>query len=383
MVHLNPEYNVPLPVQKPAVWGPETRKRVAVVGGGLAGICTARNLVAVGIEPIIFDKNPKLAGLWNFNPDPSMGYMYQSCCVNSNKQSLEFPDHKFPDSEPDYPRHPVILNYLDTYAERFNLNKYACLRTKVVDCSEYAPGKWTVTYDNLDGDYEQSEVRVDGVVVCTGQTTTPFMPNYPGKELFEGDIMHAANYRSPASFHEKRVLIVGMGTATGSDIGQDVSFGAKHTSISVRRGMTLLPRYLMGVNRWDWFAGRTWWCHFGVEKYVNKVYMAVLDTTYFLIYGDLKKYGIRKFDRSKDSKQSCSPICTDACAFPQRVKLGYIQMRGPVKRYWHKGVEFQNGEYAEFDKVCCPYLVLCCALSSFYLSLLYAIAHCIMLYPLI
>uniref|UniRef100_A0A061QU23 Flavin-containing monooxygenase n=1 Tax=Tetraselmis sp. GSL018 TaxID=582737 RepID=A0A061QU23_9CHLO len=346
-----PVYNRPQPVQKPTRDSTDGRKRAAVCGGGLAGICTARNLIAVGIEPIIFDQNPKLGGLWNFNPDVNSGYMYQSCCVNSNRQSLEFPDHHYPETEPDYPRHPAILRYLDTYVEKFDLYRYACLRSKVIDASETSPGSWRVTYESLDGYYGRDYVNVDYVVVCTGQTTRPFMPQYPGIEEFEGEIMHAAKFRSADRFHGKKVLIVGMGTATGCDISQEISFAASHTSVSVRRGMTLLPRYLLGINRWDWFAGAAWVYHFGLSKTVNKIYMFILDSLYYCMYGDLKKIGLRKFSSKVDSKQSTSPICTDACAFPQRVKLGYIKMRGPVKRYTRKGVEFANGEYHDFDTV--------------------------------
>lgn len=345
------EYDRPQPILKPLRESPDNRKRVAVCGGGLAGICTARNLLAVGIEPIIFDLNPKLGGLWNYNPDPECGYMYQGCCVNSNRQSLEFPDHRYDDTLPDYPRHPTVLNYLDTYTERFDLYKYACLRSKVIDASEHAPGQWTVTYESLDGHYKRDYVKVDGVVVCTGQTTRPFMPEYPGKEEFQGEITHAARFRSGAKYHGKNVLIIGMGTATGCDISQEISFSAMHTSVSTRRGQTFIPRYLLGISRWDWFAGLTWVHVFGLDKWVNRLYMFILDSVYYCQYGRMDKLGLRKFKKGVDAKDSTSPICTDACAFPQRVKLGFIQMRGAVKRYHKRGVEFQNGDYADFDAV--------------------------------
>jgi len=343
---------IPARICKPLREVTDGRKRIAVCGGGLAGICCARNLIAVGIEPIIFDMNPKLGGMWNFNPDPNVGYMYQSCCVNSNKQSMEFPDHPFSEDEPDYPRHTGIIKYLDTYSDKFDLYRYFAPRTRIIDASEHAPGAWTVTYESVDGHFERDYVKVDAVIACTGQTTKPFIPEYPGCDVFKGEIMHASRFRSASKFAGQNVLVVGLGTATGADISQEISFAAKHVSVSVRRGQTLLPRYLLGVNRWDWFAGRTWWLHVpGMLKFVNKIYMTLLDIVYYCMYGDLKKLGLRKFDRSVDSKQSTSPICTDACAFPQRVKLGYITMRGAIKRYTKNGVEFANGDYHDFDAV--------------------------------
>ena len=41
----------------------------------------------------------------------------------------------------------------------------------------------------------QSE-EFDKVVFCHGYQTTPVMPNFEGKELFEGRLMHAQQFRS-------------------------------------------------------------------------------------------------------------------------------------------------------------------------------------------
>eukprot|EP00191_Tetraselmis_sp_GSL018_P000284 CAMPEP_0177611170 /NCGR_PEP_ID=MMETSP0419_2-20121207/20316_1 /TAXON_ID=582737 /ORGANISM="Tetraselmis sp., Strain GSL018" /LENGTH=69 /DNA_ID=CAMNT_0019106817 /DNA_START=95 /DNA_END=300 /DNA_ORIENTATION=+ len=55
-------------VQKPDPVSRTGRRRIAVIGGGLSGICTARQLLIDGIEPVIFEVRNKLGGLWLYDP---------------------------------------------------------------------------------------------------------------------------------------------------------------------------------------------------------------------------------------------------------------------------------------------------------------------------
>merc|ERR1711972_692998 len=105
---------------------------------------------------------------------------------------------------------------------------------------------------------ELQTLRVDAVAMCVGQTCAPFMPTYPGQESFQGQIMHTSKYRGQAPFHGKRVLVVGAGAASGTDVAQDLSFGAKQVFLSVRRGVILLPRFLGGRPNAEWFERNIW-----------------------------------------------------------------------------------------------------------------------------
>ena len=41
--------------------------KIAIIGGGSAGIITSRNLIQLGLKPYIFEKQSKLGGLWSIN----------------------------------------------------------------------------------------------------------------------------------------------------------------------------------------------------------------------------------------------------------------------------------------------------------------------------
>ena len=229
-------------ILQPARQGRDGQRRVAVIGGGLSGISAARHLLGEGIEPIIFEKRDRLGGLWIYSDDPNNGKMYASLCCNSNRQSMVFPDLDMPEDWPDYPRHSQILEYLTTYVKQHNLESHTAFRSSVVDITETPEGRWEVTYESVDGLYERSSVVVDGVVSATGQAARPFIPQVKGLESFRGQVMHSSQFRRGTAFQDHNVLIVGLGTATGPDIAQEISYSARHLSVSTRRGMTFLPR---------------------------------------------------------------------------------------------------------------------------------------------
>ena len=236
--------SIEVDIRKPEPVARAGQKRIAVIGGGMTGICAARHLLCDGAEPVIFETRARLGGLWNYSAESPDGKMYNSLCVNSNRHSMEFPDFKMPEEWFDYPRHFQILEYLHSYADKHSLDKYACLRSKVVDISEQPEGKWKVSYESVDGAYSPASIIVDGVMIATGQVSKAFVPNVPGQELFKGQTMHSEQFRTAQKFADKSVLIVGLGTATGPDISQELSYVARHVSVSSRRGCTFLPRFV-------------------------------------------------------------------------------------------------------------------------------------------
>ena len=49
----------------------------------------------------------------------------------------------------------------------------------------------------------------EGVMICSGHHTVPYVPSFPGIDLFQGEIIHSQQYKRPARFAGQRVLIVG------------------------------------------------------------------------------------------------------------------------------------------------------------------------------
>ena len=80
------------------------------------------------------------------------------------------------------------------------------------------------------------------MVVATGYNHTPFMPDYPGKDGFEGELVHASDYRNPEPYRGRDVLVVGSGN-TGAEIAVDlVEGGARRVRLAVRTPPNIVRR---------------------------------------------------------------------------------------------------------------------------------------------
>ena len=64
--------------------------------------------------------------------------------------------------------------------------------------------------------------QAKAVVSATGSWRHPFVPAYPGREMFAGQQLHSADYGGAAPFTGQRVLVVGGGNS-GAQILAEVS----------------------------------------------------------------------------------------------------------------------------------------------------------------
>jgi putative flavoprotein involved in K+ transport len=87
-------------------------------------------------------------------------------------------------------------------------------------------------------------VVADRVVIATGHSNVPFRPDWPGD--FAGDIVHSADYRNPAPYIGRRVLVVGAGNS-GAEIAVDlVEGGAAEVLLAVRSVPHIVRRDTLG-----------------------------------------------------------------------------------------------------------------------------------------
>lgn len=78
---------------------------------------------------------------------------------------------------------------------------------------------------------EEKTSVYDGVMVCNGHFSKPNIPNLPGKDLFEGSIIHSRYFRNPSHYKNQTVLILGAG-ASGRDIALIVAEVAKKVRLN-------------------------------------------------------------------------------------------------------------------------------------------------------
>ena len=215
----------------------QAAQRVAVIGAGAAGLCTAKYLLARGVEVVVYELGSCIGGLWVYDNDNGLGPAYQSLHLNSEVRVTEYKDFPFPEDGPLYPDHAGVRRYLEAYAEQFDIVRHIRFRSRVTNVLAQGD-RWRVHLDDGScGDF-------DAVVVASGHQGLPTHPAW--KDDFSGEYLHSHTYRIPEPFRGKRVLVVGMGNSA-VDIASDICVVTKSTTISARSPVLVMPRMLFGV----------------------------------------------------------------------------------------------------------------------------------------
>ncbi|KAL1859589.1 hypothetical protein Daus18300_009590 [Diaporthe australafricana] len=227
--------------------------KVCVIGSGLSGIITLKECLAEGFEVQCFEARSQIGGQWAHQPDVSpsdpaesvQSSMYDGVVLNSCRDTSAMTDFPLdPSRYGDYFGHRQQLSYMDEYAGHFGLKKHIRLSTRVLASEPRKDGSWAVRIQE-DGKDAAEELVFDAVFVCVGHLSTPSIPDFKGKDVFQGQIMHSHFYRRPGPFDRKKVAIIGFGSSA-VDIACEVAPGAEEVHVITRTGGWVLPRYVLG-----------------------------------------------------------------------------------------------------------------------------------------
>lgn len=235
-------------------------RRVAVIGGGAAGLVTARELLREGIEPVIFERAEQPGGTWVHDPrapvDPMVadprraaGSLYDSLRTNLPRDLMAFGDVPFVDQGAGdarrFPGHAEVRRYLEGFVRRFELGprvrtSAAVTRVEPLDGAggswrvgaPRAPGAWAVTWTEA-GSVRRE--RFDAVAVCNGHYYQPRIPALPGLDGFEGVVLHSHAYRRPEPFADQVVALLGA-KASGVDLSRELATVARRVVLCAREG---------------------------------------------------------------------------------------------------------------------------------------------------
>lgn len=252
----------------------DARLPVAIVGAGPAGLAAARALKARGIPYLQFERHTGVGGIWDIdNPGTPM---YESAHFISSRDKSGFAGFPMPQRFADYPSRTQILEYTRAFAEAYGLVDGIRFGVEVERAEPLPDGTWTLT--TSDG-----VVRASALIAANGVTWHPRSPELAGAETFTGEIIHSRDYRTPDTFRDRNVLIVGLGNS-GADIACDAAFAARTAYISTRRGYHFIPKHVLGKPSDD-----TEWMPIWAERALYSVMRPIL-------IGDVTRWGLPKPD---------------------------------------------------------------------------------------
>ncbi|UWQ96240.1 NAD(P)/FAD-dependent oxidoreductase [Rhodobacteraceae bacterium M385] len=219
-----------------------TRKKVAVIGGGVSGLAAAKAFDERGHRVCGFERSHDFGGVWELSRS------YPDVQTQSPKDLYCFTDHPMPDDYPEWPKGPQVHAYLHSYAEKHNLGRLFRLNTDVKSMDRRAEGGWTLTLES--GGHEWTE-DFDFVSVCTGQFSDKNILTHPGQEEFVtagGKVMHSSEYTDPAIVKGKSVVVLG-GSKSATDIAVNAAKnGASQVTWVYLEPVWRVPYFVGGIN---------------------------------------------------------------------------------------------------------------------------------------
>ena len=195
---------------------------VIIVGAGTSGLAAAACFTKKSIPFILLERKDCIASLWR-------KYTYDRCHLHLRKQVCELPFLPFPASYPHYVSRKQFMQYLDDYISHFNIKP---LYQRAVELAEYDEKRqrWIVKARNRSsGEIENYSSKF--LVVASGETAEPRVPEVEGLESFKGKAIHSTGYKNGMEFKGQHVLVVGSGNS-GMEIALDLAnYGAKPSII--------------------------------------------------------------------------------------------------------------------------------------------------------
>nr|CAB3451689.1 unnamed protein product [Digitaria exilis] len=238
------------------------KKKVCVVGAGVSGLASARELLREGHDVTVMEQSGDVGGQWLYDTRVDAGdplgaagvhsSMYSSVRLFTPRQVTGFSGFPFYPSSSGagdarrYPCHGEFLRYIRDFCHAFGLMDTIRLNTKVLRvgvaplCSDDdGTMRWTVRFavkqGEAGGEVVTTEEEVfDAVVVAVGQYTQPRLPTtIDGMDMWTRRQLHSHSYRVPDSFSGEAVVVVGF-HKSGKDIALELCEVASEVHVSVK-----------------------------------------------------------------------------------------------------------------------------------------------------
>jgi putative flavoprotein involved in K+ transport len=300
-----------------------------VCGAGPAGLATAACLKRAGIPVTVLERGESVGTSWRRRYDGlrlnTVGWMSTLPGFRATRRRYG-----------EFPTRDEWVRYLEDYARHHGLDIRFGIEVERVERSD---GGWRV--ESSAGPHEARYA-----VVATGFDHEPKMPDWPGRDSFEGQLLHAAEFRSTEPFRGKDVLIVGPGN-TGSEIATFLAHGgAARVRASMRTPPNIFTRKWLGLP----MTVSAVMIDYGPPRLAD----AMGRMTQRMIFGDLSKHGLPfpplGVRRSIEEKR-IAPV-VDA-GFVKAVKEGRIELLPEIERFEGRDVVLVGGERIQPDSVIC------------------------------
>ncbi|WP_030898767.1 flavin-containing monooxygenase [Streptomyces sp. NRRL S-474] len=210
---------------------PTPDRPVYVIGGGPGGLSVAHALRARGVRAVVLEKSDQVGASWRGH--------YDRLRLHTTRRLSALPGLPMPRRFGRWVSRDNVVRYLEKYAEHHRLEVVTGVEVSRVERAPDGTG-WLLHATG------GRELTGAAVVVATGYNHTPRVPDWPGRDSYTGEFLHAREYRNGKPYAGRDVLVVGVGN-TGAEIAVDlVESGASRVRLAVRTVPHIVRRTTAG-----------------------------------------------------------------------------------------------------------------------------------------
>jgi len=214
--------------QERAEMGATHQPYVLIVGGGQGGIGLAARLRQLAVPTLVVDKHER--------PGDSWRKRYQSLCLHDPVWYDHMPYLPFPPNWPVFTPKDKMADWLEMYTRVMELDYWTstvCRSARYDDAEQ----TWQV---QLERDGTPITLYPQHLVLATGMSGKPNVPDFPGRDIFAGEQQHSSQHAGPDAYAGQRVVVIGANNSAHDICAALWEAGAEVTM--VQRSPTLVVR---------------------------------------------------------------------------------------------------------------------------------------------
>ncbi|KAI1066531.1 hypothetical protein LB506_008127 [Fusarium annulatum] len=210
--------------------------RIIVIGAGISGIQCLKDVTTrlQNVSITAYDKNSQEGGTWAEN-------RYPGCSCDIPSHAYQYSWNPNPRWSRLYAEASEILDYLKATVTKFNLRQYIQFNTTCTGASwDERHSEWHVTLQKSGIPDKEIRVKCDVFILATGRLNNWKLPDIEGLNMFQGSVIHTADWQSGLDYRGKDIAVIGNGASSTQCLAK-LSKDAKSIGNFIRGPTYLVP----------------------------------------------------------------------------------------------------------------------------------------------
>ncbi|KAI0700234.1 FAD/NAD-P-binding domain-containing protein [Cerioporus squamosus] len=198
----------------------------AVVGGGQSGLHVAARFKQMNIPSLVIERSTRVGESWRSR--------YPTLALHTVRRHHSLLYQPFPSTWPEFTSRDKLAGWLEQYATTQDLVVWTNTELRTPPRYNDRTAQWDVTVTR---DGHEVQLHPSHIVMATGLSGRPLIPDFPDLKRFQGQYMHSSEFPGGAPFAGKRVVVVGAANSS-IDICQDLVFKGADSVTMIQRSET-------------------------------------------------------------------------------------------------------------------------------------------------